>query len=78
MDSNYIQNDVKANQSIVSIIKEKRIEIYIAIHSLLIIASLILFFISQNIFMDNLAISGFIISCLLLIKTSGQTKKINN
>lgn len=85
MNSNYIPRKMKQNQNIVSAakakkqtsiaIREKKSAIYAAFLFLLIMTSLTVSFLGQNIFIVNISITVFIISCLLLIKISGQTKQ---
>ncbi|TCK69408.1 hypothetical protein DFQ05_0929 [Winogradskyella wandonensis] len=85
MDSNYIPKHTKQSESIISnikskkqdsiAIKEKRSAIYAAFLFLIIMASITIFSASQGVIFDHLAISLFIISCILLIKMSGPTKQ---
>lgn len=86
MNSNYIPkqspqakkmiSSMRSKNQIAIATKEKRSAIYAAFLFLLIMASLTIFFAGQGVIFDHLAISLFIISCILLIKLSGPTKQL--
>ena len=86
MNSDYIPKQTRSSENIISeikskkqksiAVKEKRSAIIAAFLFLTIIASITIFSSSQGVILDKLAISLFIISCILLIKLSGPTKQL--
>lgn len=85
MNSNYIPKQrkeqmkfvtkAKESKNVTSAEKEKREGIVAAIIFLCLMAFLTLFFWSDNVILEKLYISLFIISCLLLVKLSGPSKQ---
>ena len=86
MNNNFIPKQRKQNLEYVSKLKEKQNNIvankekkegiYVAIAFFITMLSLMIFFWSDNVMLDNLSLSLFIISCLLLFRFSGLSKQV--